>query len=373
MEHIPTPESDDQKVYRIAKELGISLEDAAITCAGFELAFSDHGMRGAIFEIVEQLDDEAYKKGEPLGMILSYAVELGMGGIHVTRHANEIPPGKVVSLTPTNRAMIFLKIKDNFATQQFLGPLIVNRPELPSSARQSTGRSYGQNEGWQTDVFCQADGVVYSDSEINNEFPSLDRRSTGQSYGQNEGWQADVFCRADGVVCSDGSVPRAVATGDFSSDGVVCPDSEMKKPAIPLGPSSLEPPRQPIRLGPIRLTWNDRFQFLSAAGTSSQLNGSRSPLVATVHSAPTRPLHALASSHPIQPTSGLSPPPPVGDHGHSASKAVPLPLAITVETMCLTSGSLKFNNSGTSVSGILLIKVETPAASEQRRRPDPAA
>jgi hypothetical protein len=283
MEHIPTPESDDQKVLRIARELGISLEDAAVTCAGFELAFGDDRMPRAIFEIVDQLDDEAAKKGEPLGMILSYAVELGMEGIHVTRHANEIPPGQVVSLTPTNRAMIFVKIKDNFPTQQFLGPLIVNRPELPSLAR----------------------------------------RSTGQSYGQYEGWQTYVFCGADGVVSSDGSVPRAVATGDFSSDGVVCSDSEIKKPAILLGPSSLEPPRQPICLGPIRLTFNDRFQFLSAPGTSSQLNSLRSRLASAAHSASTRPLRALPSSHPIHPTSGLSPPPPVGDRGHSDPKAVP--------------------------------------------------
>jgi hypothetical protein len=130
MEHIPTIESDDQKVLRISRELGISLEDAALTCAGFELAFSDDGLRRAIFEIIDQLDESAAKKGEPLGMILSYAVELGMDGIQVSRYADEIPRGKVVSLTPTNRAMIFLKIKDNFPTQQFLGPLIVNRPEL---------------------------------------------------------------------------------------------------------------------------------------------------------------------------------------------------------------------------------------------------
>src|SRR5687768_4193367 len=200
MEHVPTTESDVEKVYRIASVLDISLEDAALTCAGFELAFGNGGMRRAIFEIVDQLDESAAKKGEPLGLIINYTVELGMDGIRVGRYADEIPAGEIVELVPAHRARILLRINDNFPTQEFLGPLIVNRPELPS----------------------------------------LDK----------EGWQTGVFCRADGVVCSE---------------------SEMKKPAISLGPSSLERARQPICLGPIRLTLNDRFQFLAAAGSSSQL------------------------------------------------------------------------------------------------------
>src|SRR5688572_14989106 len=185
MEHVPTTESDVEKVYRIAKVLGISLEDAALTCAGFELAFSDDDMRRAIFGIIDELDESAAKKGEPVGLIINYTVELGMDGIRVGRYADEIPEGEIVELTPAHRARILLRITDNFPTQEFLGPLMVNRPELPSLAK--------------------------------------------------EGWQTDVFCRADGVVCSD---------------------SEMREPLIPLGPSSLEPATQPICLGPIRLKLN---------------------------------------------------------------------------------------------------------------------
>src|SRR5688500_17272290 len=129
MEHIPTIESDDQKAFRIAKVLGIGLEDAAITCAGFELAFGDDRLRRAIFEIIDQLDESAAKKGEPLGLIINYTVELGKEGIRVVRYADEIPPGDVVELTPPHRANILLRIVDNFPTQEFLGPLIGNRPE----------------------------------------------------------------------------------------------------------------------------------------------------------------------------------------------------------------------------------------------------
>src|SRR5687767_14929650 len=128
MEHVPTTESDVEKVYRIARVLDISLEDAALTCAGFELAFSDDRMRRAIFGMIDELDESAAKKGEPLGLIINYTVELGMDGIRVGRYADEIPAGEIVELTPAYRANILLRIDDYIPTQEFLGPLIVNRP-----------------------------------------------------------------------------------------------------------------------------------------------------------------------------------------------------------------------------------------------------
>src|SRR5687767_14025537 len=119
MAHSPAQESDVEKVIRIAKELDISIEDAAVTCDAFDLAFSNEGLRRAIFEMIDELDTQAAKKGEPWGLILTYAVELGLDGIRVARYADEIPPGEVVTLTPTNRARILLRIKDNFPTQQY--------------------------------------------------------------------------------------------------------------------------------------------------------------------------------------------------------------------------------------------------------------
>ena len=128
MAQIPTPESDIQKVIRIAKELGISIEEAAVTCDAFHLAFSDEGLRRAIFDVIDELDKSAATKGEPLGLIINYTVELGIDGIRVGRYADEIPAGEVVELTPPHRANILLRINDDFPTQEFLGPLIVNRP-----------------------------------------------------------------------------------------------------------------------------------------------------------------------------------------------------------------------------------------------------
>ena len=255
MEHIPTIESDVQKVNRIARELGISLEDAAVTCDAFELAFSDDRMRRAIFEIIDQLDESAAKKGEPLGLIIRYTVELGMDGIRVGRYADEIPPGQVVSLTPTNRAVIFLKIKDNFPTQQFLGPLIVNRPELPSLARRSTGQSSWPERGWQP----------------------------------------------------------------LWADGVVCSDTEVTEPEIPTElPSHW--PDVPICLGPIRLTFNERFPFQSAAASQSQ----RGFFLRSADRMAIKPHHHLPQSTALnladQSTSGLSPPLRSENLGHSDRK-----------------------------------------------------
>ena len=53
MEHVPTQESDIEKVYRIARELGISVEEAADTCDAFHLAFSDEGLKRSIFGMID--------------------------------------------------------------------------------------------------------------------------------------------------------------------------------------------------------------------------------------------------------------------------------------------------------------------------------
>ena len=128
MAHIPTTESDVEKVIRIAKVLGIGIEEAADTCDAFHMAFSDERMRRAIFDVIDELDRSAARKGEPMGLIINYTVELGIEGIRVARYADEISEGEIVELVPPHRAAIHLRIVDNFPTQEFLGPLIVNRP-----------------------------------------------------------------------------------------------------------------------------------------------------------------------------------------------------------------------------------------------------
>jgi hypothetical protein len=241
MDHIPTTESDIQKVIRIAKVLDISIEDAAVTCDAFHLAFSDDGMRWAIFEIIDELDRSAARKGEPMGLMINYTVELGLEGIRVGRYADEIPAGEVVELTPSHRANVLLRIVDNFPTQEFLGPLIVNRP------------------GWHFDTFDPND----PDLEMPEEFSDLE-----------------------------------------SNKGVIC-------------------------LGPIRLTLNDRFQFLSEPASKAQLDFF---LRSADPTALARPLLASASSHPGQPTSGLSPPTGVGESGTLRFERCPPAFAIDVET-----------------------------------------
>jgi hypothetical protein len=291
MAHLPAKESDVEKVIRIAKELDISIEDAAVTCDAFELAFSDEGLRRAIFEMIDELDHEAAKKGEPFGLILTYAVELGLDGIRVGRYADEIPAGEVVTLTPTDRARILLRIKENFPTQQYLGPVIVDRPvyefeneELPEFLRASQPTAVLSNES----------KIQNPKSQIEHtELSSLARRSTGQYCWPERGWQTDdVFCRADGVVCSDSEISESELPTELPSNW----------------------PDIAICLGPIRLTFDERFPSVSANASKSQRTGAMSIMSSAGRTAlkPARqlpPLAALQAGGPaFQLTSGLSPP-----------------------------------------------------------------
>jgi hypothetical protein len=263
MTDIPTTESDVQKVIRIAKVLDISIEEAAVTCDAFHLAFSDDGMRRAIFEIIDELDRSAAKKGEHLGLIINYTVELGLEGIRVGRYADEIPADEVVELTPPHRANILLRIVDNFPTQEFLGPLIVNRPELPSLAK--------------------------------------------------EGRQPDAFCRADRVVCSD--KPRPSVETHRGRGGLT--DTDSTRSEIPTELSS-HWPKQAICLGPIRLTFAERFPFISGRWSSSAgLPVTSYPSLVTRQIFPVTCRLSPDACHSGQPTSGLSPPFHAENLGHS--------------------------------------------------------
>ncbi len=273
MAHIPTPESDVQKVIRIAKELSISIEDAAVTYDAFHLAFSDDRMRRAIFGMIDELDESAAKKGEPLGLIINYTVELDLDGIRVGRYADEIPAGEIVDLCPPHRARILLRINDNFPTQEFLGPLIVNRPELESvPGAVATG-------------VVSSDGVVRSDAE-GNKLPSLDKEGCPVGRG--------------GLTSSD-TTQREITTELPSHWPVI-----------------------PICLGPIRLKFNERFPCVSATKSSSQRGFIMRLANRTVCS---RPL-AVAASHSGRSISGLSPPFHAENLGHSDRKMFLRPTAI---------------------------------------------
>jgi hypothetical protein len=129
MQQILTHDPDVQKVIRIARDLGIDLNEAASTCDAFELAFSDYDVRCQIFEMMDELDADADAKGEPEGLIISYAVELGPEGIKVTRYADQVSEGESIPALPLDTARIYCRIGDNFPTTNWLGPLVVNRPK----------------------------------------------------------------------------------------------------------------------------------------------------------------------------------------------------------------------------------------------------
>jgi hypothetical protein len=299
MERTPIIETHIQKVIRIAKELDISIEESAVTCDAFEMAFSDVATRRAIFEMIEQLDESAAKRGEPRGLIINYAVEVGSDGIHVGRYADEIPAGEVVNRPPGDTAMIFLKIDDNFPTQAFLGPMMVNRPSSGSEPR-SVATLIDSFDEFTVGQDRFADPAI-------DELPSMARRSTSQFSWPERGWQP---ASANGVVCSD--------TGDR--------DSQL--------PTELPSERTgvPIQLGPIRLKLNERFPFLVPAVSPSRPGTfSGSPAVP----ASTSPLLAAFSFHSVLPTSGLSPPFHAENLGHSERKMFQRQTAIDAK-MCVS-------------------------------------
>jgi hypothetical protein len=246
MEHIPTTESYVQMVVRIAKELDISVDKASITCDAFELAFSDPGSRQAIFGMIDQLDESAVRKGEPMGLIIRYTVNLGEDGIHVGRYADEIPSGDVVDLTPSHQACIFLRITDDFPTQELLGPMIVNRPQM------------------------QYESV------------HRERAFDGKSFGNQ--FDRDRFDRT-----------------------------------IPSDISCSEPAKPVILLGPIRLTFNERFPLAVSKSQPGYLlrSADRTALDPPHHLLPGS---ALSAGNRTFQSSGLSPPFPSENLGHSERK-----------------------------------------------------
>jgi hypothetical protein len=129
MKQILTNDTDVQRIIRIARDLGIDLNEAALTCDAFELAFSDYEARSQIFEMMDELDADAGAKGEPEGLIISYAVDVGLEGIKVTRYADPVSKGESIPALPPHTARVYCRISDNFPTLNWLGPLIVNRPE----------------------------------------------------------------------------------------------------------------------------------------------------------------------------------------------------------------------------------------------------
>jgi hypothetical protein len=129
MKQILTDDPDVQKVLRIAIDLGIDLNEAALTCDAFELAFSNYGVRCQIFDMIDELDADADAKNEPEGLMISYAVDLGPEGIRVFRDADHVSEGESIPVLPSNKARIHCRISDNFPTLNWLGPLIINRPD----------------------------------------------------------------------------------------------------------------------------------------------------------------------------------------------------------------------------------------------------
>src|SRR5205085_1816066 len=97
-------------------------------------AFAARSSRAEIFEIIDRLDAESDLEGEAAeGLVVTYAVEIGLDGPRVSRYADRVPESWGVKPVPAAGARVFIRVRDNFPTDEFLGPLIVERPGFEST------------------------------------------------------------------------------------------------------------------------------------------------------------------------------------------------------------------------------------------------
>lgn len=112
-------------IEQIAASLGLSLYDAVHTKLAFEIAFGEPSQRARIFEMMDEQDRQAREKGEPDGLKVRYAVDMDREGFRVMRRADALEPGETA--LAEGKAEVFCRIQGNFATDDWLGPLVLRR------------------------------------------------------------------------------------------------------------------------------------------------------------------------------------------------------------------------------------------------------
>ena len=111
----------------IARAHGIGIEEAGHVKAAFEIAFADPRQRERIFEMMDELDRQASDKGEPDGLKVCFGVDLDKEGYTVVRRADKPQPGE--SVLAAGKAEVYCRIGGKFPTADWLGPLVLKRPE----------------------------------------------------------------------------------------------------------------------------------------------------------------------------------------------------------------------------------------------------
>src|SRR5205085_4734404 len=145
-------------VFRVAEALGVGVFEAADTLDAFRQVFSNAALERQIFEMIDKLDAGA--EGEPEGLMITYEVEIRSGGgVWVGRYADLVPEGETVLQMP-DRAAIFLRLKEGIRPKQWLGPLMIRRPEpqVETPVRELTIRERFFPESawpvWRSDDIC---------------------------------------------------------------------------------------------------------------------------------------------------------------------------------------------------------------------------
>ena len=109
--------------------------------AAYDVIFGDPIRRRSIFDMVDELDVSAEINGEAAGLHICYAVELTAEGYTVMRQGLILAPGEAAPIPP-GYIEVYCRITSGFATDEWLGPVWVERPVLDPE-RERYRRDYG--------------------------------------------------------------------------------------------------------------------------------------------------------------------------------------------------------------------------------------
>ena len=116
-------------------------QEAFLLQSAFDLVFSDRAVGPAVFQMISQLDVEAREKGEPSGLQVRYAVDLAADGFTVMRLGDLRQPDETVTV-PGNYVELYCRIRDGFPTDEWLGPVMVERPVTGDETEHSVDRDH---------------------------------------------------------------------------------------------------------------------------------------------------------------------------------------------------------------------------------------
>jgi hypothetical protein len=101
--------------------------EVALSGLALELIFSDPALSRTVFQMMDELDRGALDKVEPAGLIIRYGIDLTRDGVSVMRMGDLPRPGER-DWAAEGLVEVYCRFREGFPTNQWLGPMLVERP-----------------------------------------------------------------------------------------------------------------------------------------------------------------------------------------------------------------------------------------------------